>query len=139
MRRWGLSDVIFTCSWMNLGYWLWYSRDRSCAISCKNVNDNSYNDEIFGRDPEIIIAFIIVNEHSHSYWWYRSRFLHWLSATTSSTGKPRDTLCLFSSLLNFSDTFLRILADLSDAHLIIIISIIFYAASVESGDNFLIM
>ena len=41
------------------------------------------------------------------YLWYLSRFVHWRWALTSCLGKPSDTLCLFSSILYISITFLK--------------------------------
>lgn len=66
MRQWRLSVVIFTCSWMNLGYWLWYSWDRNCAILCKNVDDNSYNIRLSDQFPSLVV---IIDENT----WKRSR------------------------------------------------------------------
>lgn len=74
-----------------------------------------------------IVSFRRQYEHEWSYYYwiftqllirYWSWFLHWLRAT-SCLKKPRDSFCLFFSLLYISSTFLRILTDYSNTHLVL--------------------
>ena len=77
----------------------WRLGRKPITTTTTTITNNNYND----NNNNILLLLLLLLK----YLWYSSRFVHWRWALTSCLGKPSDTLCLFSSILYISITFLK--------------------------------